>query len=81
MYCVNVGMLGGRANALRHEGTIFQGGTLLPQTPLLRKRILNSELPVRALGSNSPSLLHHLVEVRVDTSLSIGHYSAWMASL
>ena len=49
----------------------LQGGALLPQTPLLRKRIFNSELPVRASGSTDPSLLHDLVEVRVDPSVSL----------
>ena len=70
MYCANVGMLGGRANTLGHEGMTLQGGALLPQTPLLRKRIFNPELPVRTSGSAGPSLLHDLVEVGVDPSAS-----------
>ena len=70
MCCVNVGMLGGRANVLGSEGMPFQGGDLLPWTPLLRKRIFNSKLHVRPLGSARASLLHDLVEVRVDPSVS-----------
>ena len=38
MWCVNMGMLEGRANTLGHEGKTLQGGALLPQTPLLRKK-------------------------------------------
>ena len=41
MYCVNMGILGGRANVLGCEGTTLKGGAFLPQTPLLRKRIFN----------------------------------------
>ena len=40
-----------------HEGMTLQGGALLPWTPLLRmKRMFNSDVPVRASGSASPSL-------------------------
>ena len=63
-------MLGGRANTLGHEGMALQAGVLLPWTPLLRKTIFNSELPVRALCHTSPSLLHDLVEVGIDRSVS-----------
>ena len=64
-------MLGERTKVLGHEGTALQGGALLSQTPLLRKMIFNSELPVRALGSAGFSLLHDLVEVEVDPFVSL----------
>ena len=64
-------MVGERANALWHQRMTLQGGAPLPQTPLLSmKRIFNSGLPVRASGSAGPSLLHDLVEVRVDPAVS-----------
>ena len=52
---------------LGHEGMTLQEGALLPQTPLLWKRIFNSELPIRTSGSAGPS---NLVEVGIDPSVS-----------
>ena len=59
-------MLGERAKVLGWEGMTIQGGALLPWTPLLKDRVYLSGLWAVA----SPSLLHDLVEVGVDPSVS-----------
>ena len=58
-----------RATALGHEGMTLQGGAVLPQSPLLRIKRIQVYLS-RLWGSTSPILLHGLVEVRVDPSVS-----------
>ena len=49
---------------------LYREGLSCLRLPYYGKRMFNLELPVKALGRTSPSLLHDMVDVGVDPPIS-----------